>query len=657
MNSFKTLLVSLLSCAVALAQVEKPDARPLPPPPVEESSLQPDLVGFGAAYERAGAPRILVLCGLGAVPTAQADTVGARAWSVFDPTAESDVLRAQLEGYLLKSPRRVELVDAEGVAAARESEAARLKVMGEAESVRLLAQRLDADIVFVVWLRPDAAQFARYRVVCEIHHVGRGRKIAGTLAFDWKRDGEIETIRLYGRQIAYHMMRQFAAWNAPRNGNEHVLKVSGLDLRASLALAKRWRGVEGVDSVKTSGGLASGGRGSLAEFRVTSKLDAGDLVLELLVAAEEAGVPLEAGEFGEGFVTLVMPPPPVAAVAQGEVEPDFDLLLDDGPGGDYVRAKVLEAYESAGRPSLAVMVNRRADDLAAQKEQKPETPRDGGEARPTPTEQSAGVIVTVNVIDGPVLQGGGQRPAAPPPVATDQAAASEPDLFDNRVVEDLLSKHFLRLGLVVKDQQTVRRRIVQKLREATRGNVSERELVEAMAGDQGVDVFVHCVGHTVDPTRSGSGAKRLSYSFRAIQVNDGLTLAADVWSNARDNEIGTGNVGGEQEMARETAILLIRQLYAQWGPPRTLTVMVRNAKTQREVLDVMDAFAKLTAKVKDTRFERHDAGPSGGVGTFTLRYRGTYEELIREINARQAGLQFNLDTEGTTRETVTVRIK
>lgn len=660
MNRHATCLTAAVIAVLPLASPSfaqrKPDAPPQDP---TEIANAPDMDLFAQAYDRAGEPTFLVICGIENKPlqvavegrvetraesqtaTGTADNnrhIGAGI-ALFDPTGDSVKLKGDIEEILLQN-QAIDLVSVDALAERDRREVQLLQARNEKRAVNLLASKLNAEIVLLVRMLNTGLVRERgsmHRVTVELLDVPRGRKIGG-FTFDWTGDVDSVTIKKYAQQITRKSIEQFAAWYAPGGGRgaarRYTVRVLGLNNVGQLAKAQlAFEKIPGVTGVKADG-FSSDKKTSVGTLTLRYTGRPIELLFELQESAgKQLGMRVEGSDGASGTVTLI-------AKGGGSDGSRWEAIVDaDDPGHEKILSRVQEQYAGEGRPKIGVLIPRvlsetQLSDPRLAKELKGLDLAKNGAA-------PIGAIVNIDL---------GPSDEADDDYAEERLRKRDlrAELMDTRKMEDAIYKHMLKLGFTMVDPVQARQRLSSRM-EKSRTLYREDELPFLLGQSAGVDVLIQGVGqggHT-------SGGD-ISYTFRAVRVSDGVTLAAEGWPIGTEEEPEEETVEG---VAAFAVGRIVEQMLDSWSPANTLTVMATNAKTQREVFVVMNIFKESLQGVVSVDFDEHDAGREGGLGVFTLRHTTSYDELIQNITAMEHKLPFELGAGNTTRDTLTVKVK
>ena len=168
------------------------------------------------------------------------------------------------------------------------------------------------------------------------------------------------------------------------------------------------------------------------------------------------------------------------------------------------------------------------------------------------------------------------------------------------------------------------------------------------------DIVIHGYSRIDD----NKGVKSVHYTFRAVRIRDGLTLGAESWSSDVKDDPGSHQLDATIEnVSLIMAGKLADQIQNAWTPSQTLTVRIANAKSQKEIYSIMAAFKSNVPQIEAVDFVSFEKGlGGGGNGAFMIRYRSSYDDLIRKITEQEKALPFTVDGSAT-RDTMGVKIK
>ena len=267
------------------------------------------------------------------------------------------------------------------------------------------------------------------------------------------------------------------------------------------------------------------------------------------------------------------------------------LMSPELAEGRKLRAEFKQAYNAQNAPKVGLMVNRVLVDVGSKADptieqevirllrEDPDNPNlkaliaklNGGNAEVSGTglaqgggEGGAGegVVVSLNLVSGDV-----NNNATTPNNTTTVVNGSAFNLeLNNAQVENAIYKRFIKLGVTMLDPGTVRTLIADQAAK-TKSVMKEDELVRLLGDKGGMDIAILGHGRLIEGKRGAAGQTPPSivYTFRAIRLKDGVTLAAD--SFARDLSFTKGQDEADQfiaEVARYFAGNLADQVWSQW---------------------------------------------------------------------------------------------
>jgi hypothetical protein len=498
---------------LALAQ----DRKPLPPPPASDEDARTERIerfdAFLGAYRRAGSPRLLIVTD--AVP-------GTRSAQSVDV---AEAIAPRLED-LFRDPEVTILSPlGAGLAESRQREA--LARNDEHAAARMLAGDAGADMVLLVRLsdRPGSSSLGATYTLTDL----RQGTTLGRHSFDVLPDPQNSTfdnyrVGEYARAIARRVATQFGeAFPESAGGGafrRYTLRIVGEYEDDELSLLR--------DALNRGEGVRQGS----VRMRAQEQSSADQLTtLELLANTDTLGVrallreaaveelAMTADVLSAKDTTLSVRLSPLGLSAR-------ERALAGGPQTSRNRAErelLLAHYERAGKPTIAVMINRAtvdAPDRAGSRDAQ-------GQSGVAPVQQGEGV----NIIVGDRLdfgQSGILDPIAGDIIREelddrkrDRLEQGEVDLrqLENRIVERLTN-----LGLSLKDVSGAQ---VELQRSAEFGATrwTDASLASALGKQAGADVVLSGVARVVR-TRSGGLPLRIEVTMRAYRTSDGVILGA-----------------------------------------------------------------------------------------------------------------------------------
>ncbi|MCX5658445.1 MAG: hypothetical protein NTW19_01830 [Planctomycetota bacterium] len=610
--------------------------------------------------------------------------------TLFDPSGDALILRSTIEEWLHRV-RDVDVVSLDALAERDRRELALLGMRDEKQAMDILSQKLNADVVLVVRMLNNGYvrdRGAMWRVSVEALQVGRGRKIGG-FAFEWTEGVDAYTIKRYAQEITRKFMDQYIGFYTPGPvgpAQRYSVRLLGLGDAADVVRARQaFAKIPGMERV-TGGEFTASGNTSVSTLALMYAGGPLELMVELQNAAnKELGMTLSGTDAGTGTITLIAGPgtgkksaaapaptsaAPVPAAPTAETparaaatdapatpatpaapasaapiasaeKPRWQLFVDaSDQRAKPLRDAFLAEYKAQGSPKIAVVVARALSDSEKLEPVAAKQIKDFLDKHPAGA-PAPGVFVTLGLAGVP----------------TTQISASGYGLFDNARVERAVAKQLAGIGVTVPNPGEMRGQLAKD-------GGKEHDLFDAddlvlLAGKAaGADIVIQGIGR---PTPGSPGAA--DYTFRAVRVADGAALAAEGWFTEPMPVVADDLAGypeqSFQNIAGYAAGKMADQMLASWSAPRTLTVSVLNAKAQKDVFTLMSAIKSNVPIVEAVDFVKHEAGgaANGGTGSFTLRYRGSYDNLMKLLAEQEKTLPVTVVKDKSTADAVTVRIK
>ncbi|MFO0830595.1 MAG: hypothetical protein U0637_02005 [Phycisphaerales bacterium] len=549
-----TLISALVLTTLAGSVLGQGERKPLPPPPAEGSAAQgterlANMAAFLEAYRRAGSPRLLIATdavahGGGGGAVDMGDTLGARLEDLFrDP--EVIVINAGAQGLL----------------GAQQREA--LRGNDEFAAARTLARDVGADMVLSVTMS-EKSQRGCYSGSYVITDLRQGTTL-GRYAFDMlpdERSGQFDSYRLseYARAIARRMSTQFIeAFPAAGSGalRRYTLRIVGDYSEEDLSYLR--------DALNQSEGVRAGSVNLRGEERssatVVTTMDM--LSSQDLLGVRQALRTAINNELVMGSEVLDVKGQTIDLRLSPLGLTERERALAGGPATARNKAErdaLAQAYEKAGRPTVAVMINR-----ALVQESPGEAGVGAGQAAGGPLQQGDGT----NIIIGERV-GLGRADWIDPLTRTiveqelkdrreERVEQREVDLrsVENRVVERLTS-----LGLALKDVAAAQAQMKQA-GELAGHEWTDRELGATLGNKSGAQVVLSGVAK-VTRSRPGAFPVRVELTMRAYRVSDGVILGA----STTGREVASAGATLEQALdalSAEAVGRMAGQLADAWG--------------------------------------------------------------------------------------------
>ncbi|MCC7146233.1 MAG: hypothetical protein IT443_07280 [Phycisphaeraceae bacterium] len=574
-----------LVCGSPLAWAER---KPDPAATTLPSDGEPDVAGFAGAYQTAGQPRLLVLCGIDnrivsdspqvyqdrgrqATGTDLKSYAGAHV-ADFSVTGLPQMLAAEIKRYLLQA--RVELVHADTLAERDTREVVLLALERQWRELQLVGTSINADMLLVVRMIPGQAveqRGASYRVIVETLQFAGGQQI-GSFTFDWQAGQDAVTVKQYAKAVARRFMEDFTAWQDGAKEKAPAFQVRLFGLGDAAELGRLTRELDGEDGVAS---VTNRGFSQLANRSVATLLVAFDgpnwQLAEMIqrIATEELKRRAVLTDMSLGSITMKM----AQGGPGGQGALDLDELaaaLMDKDHADHAQAveQWKKAYAGADSPRIAVLINRAATAEEVNPDSLPATQRSGDGTL------SAGqdmIVVMSQPIAGQVAAG--QQNAAGAEAAGEDATTDgltpASGWMNTRRMEDMMLERLRGLGPVLIDPFLARQTVAERLKAKAQADsqnpgeyhLRESELTTLLAQQPGAfDILIHGVGNvTLGP---GGQPRSVSYTFRAVRISDGRMLAAKAgtWDLAG---VRVGEQGPTQLSQESIAEFVAGQMAAQ----------------------------------------------------------------------------------------------
>ncbi len=552
-----TLSAALLLTTLAGTALAQGDRKPLPPPPAADASTigterLANIDAFLEAYRRAGSPRLLIATDAvpyghrGSETLSMGDTLGARLEDLFrDP--EVIVINAQAQGFL----------------GAQQREA--LRGNDEYAAARILARDAGADMVMSVTIN-EQSQRGRYNATYVITDLRQGTTL-GRYAFDMlpdERTGDFDNYRLseYARAIAKRMSTQFIeAFPASGSGamRRYTLRVVGDYTADDLELLR--------DALNNGEGVRQGSVTLRGEERSSATLVT---TMDLLSSQDLLGVRQTLrravnDELVMGSEVLDVKGQTINLRLAPLGLSDRERALAGGPrtGRNAAERDALaQAYDKAGKPTIAVMINR-----AQVNDSEGQVSISDSSSTTAPLQQGDGtnIIIGERVGVGAGI-GGWIDPITRTVVEQELKDRREERLeqreVDLRSVENRVVERLTSLGLSLTDVSAAQAKMTQA-GELTGHQWTDRELAATLGNKAGAGVVLSGVAK-VTRTRPGAFPVRIELTMRAYRTADGVILGASTTTR----EVASAGATLEQALdalSAEAAGRMAAQLSDSWA--------------------------------------------------------------------------------------------
>ena len=509
----RTLALTLVACAGACTgQAFAQDRKHLPPEPVRDADPATqrlaNIDGFRDAYTRAGSPRLLI--------TVDSDAIGRNASTSRDIAQRLGLRLEDLFGdpeVTIINPAAAQLrEDRQREALARNDEFA---------ASRMLGADTNADMVLLVRLGDRAGD--GYRASYTLTDLRQGTTL-GRFSWDMTPDpqtGQFDNYRVseYAQSIGRRVAKQFSEafpLNASGTLTRYNLRIVGEYEDDDLSALR--------DALNNSSGVRQGSvrvrsqEQSTADQLTTLDMFAtGDMltVRTALRSAARDQLCMSAEVLDGRDMSLTVRLTPLAMDTR-------QRALAGGPTtsrNSGERATLAERYAKAGKPTIAVLVNRATVDL-------PETRVSTGSDAANPLQTGDGT----NIIIGERVGLGASRID---PILGDivrdeltdrRAERLEQGEVDLRQVENRLIERLGSLGFNLKDAAAAQ----AQLRSAGTLDAkawTDREFAATLASEAKADIVISGVARVVR-TRGGGLPLTIEVTLRAVRTSDNAILGA-----------------------------------------------------------------------------------------------------------------------------------
>lgn len=619
----RCLVVSagLLMTLSGLAEAQ--DRKPLPPQPVQPPAGMERLPSFPAwlsSYQSAGSPRLLFYTDL--MTTNRGDA------KLLNDAATATRLGGRIEQWF-RAPE-VLLLNSGAVSIATEEQRKALRDNDEFSAATMIGRQAQADIVVFIRLieqsgRRDGVSYTGTYIMADLRQGTSIDRHSWDMTVD-PESGEFDARRMaqYAQVLADRITNAFMLQFPPTviQPQAPVAPVSPVT-PSPITVPDQGPGVAPGSSVVPGNPVPTTGPGNVVApapviampaRRYTVRL-AGEYEDQLVVGFRDAlgGLPrlrpgslIERGlSAGDGAKTMTFEmmyaggpidlQSDLAAVAADRLEQDTSVLeareglvviqlrparlsgrdralssSADNYRSSAARQQFREAYDRAGRPTIAVMVNPAAADSAQDAVMTP--PAGPGELARDPETQGdraipVKVVVAPRIVMGNVSGGESGITADLTGAVRDEMNRRERELresraIDTRTMEDNLYQRLIRLGVEARDLAAAQAAAGGATR--VEGQVqSEQELARSLGSRAGADVIVSGAGRVVRFGPDGYPS-RLRYTFRAFRVADGAVIAADSVEDDVDYTKPQWSRAIER-LAEEAAGKMAGQLMDRWN--------------------------------------------------------------------------------------------
>lgn len=624
------LRMSLLFTMIALTPVSVMAQRKPEPPRMptdnqtRRSSITPD---FLAAYERAGSPRLFIYTRLVTAADYAAEALNEIGIAgAFGSRLRSEFQHAAIE---LISPREFELGNRDLVEGFT-----KLGARDHRGAAAMLGRKVKADFVCFVNITEAGDQYdgTLYRCNYILLDVNRNR-ILGEYSWDMKPEINqyqlsIKRIGNYSKSVARRIREDIQlSFNSgttatARTYHLTIHTVTQNQIKSLETAIRSIPSVQNVSRLRYNNGMVT------MDVRYP-----GEPIVFALAVSEKAessvGNSYEFNVDTEGYLELNVRSNndhnhtrvTRSYLLTGDKPEHVDLAL-----WQAARDELAKAYEKAAHPKIAVIVNREAnsDQRLYEDINKKGNTDDGisnGNVRNNNTDSKNGknerdLEVQLNTIE----------------------------------MENAIFKRLGNLGLKTKDID-VARQIIRKEQDFQKKVFQQKELAIMLGHKSKADIVIAGVGRVV---KGGAGESQIRYTFRAIRTQSGDVLGTSSMSAIAVT--WNKNVGDAiDEVSAKVVGDLVDQMINRWSPPSEITIELLNTSNIRDLNAVARLLQDKVADVKYVTVEGISTGyQDGGVGTLTVVYDSSFEDLLTALNRND--LPFHLANINSNRKILRMKI-
>lgn len=550
-RSLSTLLFALAGSAIAAPALAQGGRLPDPPPaPVQTGIERAENLGlFVETYRRAGVPRILVYT------------------ETFGGDEEIGTkLNARLED-LFRDPE-VTLVDRDASLIANRQQANAMARNDELAAARMLGDSAQADLVLYLRLTPKAGSRS-YNASYTLADLRRGTSL-GRYAWDLtpdERSGQIDSYRVtdYARAIAKRVVTQYSeAYRFAGAGLERRFTVRVLGEYSDDDLTGLRDALIFTPAVKQGSVVLRSEDQSTGQQMATFDLMAAGDLLELRrdlrrAAMEVSGIEAEVIDSRDGVIDLRLNPLLLSS---------RERALMGGPETARNRADrdaFRSAYAAAGRPTVAIVINRATFEAEESLAQGAYVGSQGVAVPQTATNIIIGDRGTILGGEGGTLGSGFSERVIDRALREQIDERREQAVLDLRVFENELLARFGRLGVTGKDVSAAQQALVSS---APAQAWTDRDLAFGLGQRAGADVVISGVGRLVRDRVTGNPV-RVVVSLRAFRVADGVVLGAATVQRQLSSA-GESINQSIDELASEATGKIADQMMTQWLNPAAM---------------------------------------------------------------------------------------
>ncbi len=608
-------MTTLLAVPAAYGRQAKPDPVPQKPP----EDPVPDVAAWSRAYEQAGRPTVMLLCGIDA---GVGDVKDGPKWN-FELEGEPAQIVSAFEEILDPGANPIDVVDFNAFKRMQGRFENVLKLNGEEEAVNLLREELKAELLITI--RITQAQ-PLPKVVVAASEEARGRR-GFTVAFDWKGDFSAREIKANIRAVAKRFIEDFVG-RAEQQVLSMTIRIMGAKREWLREMRDVLGGLGGVKSAKMRN-VAGGPNDQVAEFdiRYESSENVNDLLFDACDALAERIDAEAATELAQGNTAVIRmrpkPPPPPERIAHNPtcLEQIKEVVHAGDPNTtNAAKEQLIRLYKSKGVPKTTILLNRRATPSEIREAEKAESEGRGGDV---------GTMVVVTGMGSAIGTAGnpGDQPdAAPGPGTTQEQGFRDVDKYEMfaRSLEDAMS-NLLGIGALkftMIEPMKARDSLIHAAQKQTTV-MGEAELSALILGLEVADVYV--IGYATNPMESGSNVQ---FSFKAVTAN------GEIIGYGQKLFTQSFTLGPEfiLPIAEDIVSQLACGIIESWKPPSRITIKLLGAMS-------LDDFAFMRDAIDDAGRQMLESG-----GQPEIRLFGT-EQFDRSTGQGVVVFRIEFDNE------------
>ncbi len=518
MKAHRVLWIAGIVCGLSLCNLgwaqRKPEAPRLETEEKPRESLVP--ADFLEAYRRADSPRLLIF--------SYVITVDANQREALNEVGVAQMFNARLRNHFTHPD--ITLLDLPITDLQSKTDFRKLASSDHLGAAELLSRDTGADVVVLVILTEQSgrADGVRYAASYDVVDVNRNHRIG---QHSWEMspelsDGTMDVVRLekYAQAVARRIREDFAIYYPSAKGGverKFTVKVTGVPGDKSVALRDALRAISGV---KADTRVDYDGSGD-AVFAMDLRYTGDPIVLADATSKASSRV------LGRKVVFTVSRQGLIALEATARTSSPQELILsgDRSSGSESAEAQSLrqrmeQAYQRAGAPSIAVMVNQDVYWTPELKEAKTAEKQ----------AESSGGGMQVNVVVDSVVNS--DQPSDPSDTSGTVQKLSDEELLNRQEMENRMLERLRGMKIHVQDLQQALR-LLAKEKNFQTGVWDDLHLARVLGEKARADIVISGSGRV----QRNESSVELEYTFRAYALHSAEVLAA---ATVYDNTIGTG---------------------------------------------------------------------------------------------------------------------